>query len=206
MARSVSPPRRNATVDDTDVARPAYDEARADRDRVRDRIRWGPVVAGVLTTIATATILTILGLAIGLTAFDPGAEGVGTAAAIWGIITVIAAFFAGGFIAGRTAGEPTGEGTALNGLMVGITTLAVMLWLVGTGVGNALGAVGVTVGDIAAVGPQLAPDQATGVFGDAEGNAWATLVALLVALGAATAGGVVGNHRSDTPERERPRR
>src|SRR5579885_1256660 len=31
-----------------------------------DRIRWGPIIAGLVTTITTLAVLTLLGLAVGL--------------------------------------------------------------------------------------------------------------------------------------------
>ncbi len=56
----------------------------------RDRVRWGPIWAGLFTALTTLIILSLLGVAIGLTAVDPRAaaqgnppQGIGIGAAIW---------------------------------------------------------------------------------------------------------------------------
>jgi hypothetical protein len=70
-------------------------------------VRWGPIIAGLFTAIATLLILAILGLAIGLTAFEPentDQRTFGTAGGIWRTFSALVAFFSGGWIAGRTAG------------------------------------------------------------------------------------------------------
>src|SRR5918997_1682768 len=65
---------------------------------VRNRVQWGPIIAGVLTAIATLLILTVLGLAIGASALEPRevGESLGVGAAIWGALSAIIAFFLGG--------------------------------------------------------------------------------------------------------------
>ena len=79
--------------------RPQYAATRVGEDvmTVKDRVRWGPILAGLLTTIASMLILTVLGLAIGLSAFEPGeGDGLGTAAGIWGAVSAVVAFSAVG--------------------------------------------------------------------------------------------------------------
>lgn len=204
MARRTAPPARESTIDETEVARSGYGEAGRPGDTaIRDRIRWGPVVAGLLTTVVTMVVLTVLGLAIGLSAFDPGDEGIGTAATIWGIIAVLLAFFAGGYVAASTSSPGTARWGWLNGLMVGVTAIAVMIWLVGTGVGNILGAAAGNLQDMAAVGGvDVTQEQAQGAFDTARDSAWGTFFGLLLALGAATAGGLLGT-KSAQPDLER---
>src|SRR5690606_17496006 len=61
-----------------------------------DRVRWGAIIGGLFATISTLVLLGVLGMAVGLTAYDPGetvGEGFAWGAAIWGVITAIAAFF-----------------------------------------------------------------------------------------------------------------
>src|ERR671913_1931284 len=72
---------------------------------MRDRIRWGPIIAGVVAAFAVLLFLTVLGIALGLSALggDDGARTWGTAAGIWGGLTLLVAFFVGGWMAARSA-------------------------------------------------------------------------------------------------------
>lgn len=55
------------------VSRPSFDNGRDNGDFVelKNRVQFGPIIAGVLTAIATMLILTVLGLAIGASALEP---------------------------------------------------------------------------------------------------------------------------------------
>ncbi|MDQ3043754.1 MAG: hypothetical protein M3R06_01195 [Chloroflexota bacterium] len=188
---------------------------------VRNRVQWGPIMAGLLTTIATMIVLTILGLAIGASAFDPSDDGstIGTAAGIWGAISAIIAFFVGGMVAAKTAAVGGPGSGMINGFMVGATALALILYLTSTGLGNLLGTVGTNIGEIAnlaqeatqsgTVDPAQAQDAAQDAVADVnisaqdafdttQDSAWGTLLGIVLALGAATVGGFVGhNERRD---------
>jgi hypothetical protein len=74
-----------------------------DTVEVKNRVQFGPILAGILTAIATLLILTVLGLAVGSSALEPrdGGETIGTAAAIWGIASALIAFFLGGWVPRR---------------------------------------------------------------------------------------------------------
>ena len=84
-------------MDDALVARPLLP--------IRNRVQWGPIVAGVLTAIVVFLLLTILGIALGASVLDPAntAGEIGTWAAVWGAFTAIASFLIGGWIAARAA-------------------------------------------------------------------------------------------------------
>jgi hypothetical protein len=189
-------------------------------DRAWDGVRWGPIVAGFATTITTLVVLTLLGLAIGLSTFEPTADGddIGTAAAIWGAATAVIAFLAGGFVAGWTARTARMEFGVLNGFLVGALTLVLSLWLVTSGAANILGAVGtniqevvdVTTGDGTNVTTDEVLDRARAAYDDAEASAWWSFAGVAIALAAAAGGGAIGfatRGRRDvvyeTPARER---
>ncbi len=172
---------------------------------VRNRVQWGPIIAGVLTAIATLLILTVLGLAIGASALEPRevGESVGIGAAIWGALSAIIAFFLGGWVAAKTAAVGGAGSGMINGLMVGVTILALLLWLTGTGVANVVGAIGSNVGDIANVAQsqgqsaqqatqQIDPNQA---FETVRDSAWGTLAGLVLPLIAAAVGGLLGHNK-----------
>lgn len=201
-----------------DAARPAFQIDQNSPD-VKNRVQWGPIIAGLLTTLATMIVLTVLGLAIGASVLEPrdSGEGLGTAAGIWGAISAIVSFLLGGWVAAKSAAVGgTGAGM-LNGFMVGAAALALILWLTATGLGNLFGAIGSNVGEIANIAQesgvsttevdQQAPeadqvgDTARDAFSNAEEGAWGTLGGIMLALGAATLGGVLGhNSRRDIVE------
>lgn len=206
-----------------------------------DRVRWAAIFAGLFTTVSTFILLSILGLAIGASAFTPGDNlaGFGTGAGIWSAVSALLAFFVGGLIAARAAAV-TGRGNgALNGAMVWIVMIPLALYLVSSGLGSTLR----TLGGIASTGLQTVAPIVSDVAGDvatangvtvqsvqataeaagqtltepdaqatvsaqiqealpdvnqqqvddvAETSTWATLIALLLGLGAALLGGLAG--------------
>ncbi|HZQ37804.1 MAG TPA: hypothetical protein VFD32_17885, partial [Dehalococcoidia bacterium] len=116
-----------------------------------DRIRWGPIIAGLATTITTLVVLTLLGLAFGLSVYNSGSD-VGTGAKIWSAVSAVLAFLAGGYVAGETAAINSDGNALLNGFLVGASALVLILWLAIAGIGNLMGAIGGNLGDIARLG------------------------------------------------------
>jgi len=171
----------------------------------RDRVRWGPIVAGVVTTVVSLVVLTVLGLAIGLSAFEPddaGAIDASTAASLWGVASALIAFVIGGFVAARTAGVAGVPIGAFHGLMVAAAALAITIWLVTSGVGNLLGSAGGNLADIEQVQANV-PDVDVGqAYDTAEDGAWWTLATMGAALAAATLGGVLGHRKADEVDEE----
>jgi hypothetical protein len=174
---------------------------------VRNRVQWGPIIAGVLTSIATLLILSVLGLAIGASVFEPrdAGESIGTGAAIWGALSAIVAFFLGGWVAAKTAAVGGPGSGMINGLMVGATILALLLWLVGSGIASIVGAIGSNIVDIANLAQdqgqtaQQAQQQAQTAdpqqaFENVRDSAWGTLAGLLLPLIAAAVGGYLGHN------------
>lgn len=133
---------------------------------VRNRVQWGPIVAGVFSAIVTFLLLTILGFALGASVLDPAntAGDIGTWAAVWGAITAIISFFVGGWIAARTAAVDGSFAGLMNGLMVGAAGLLFIIWMTASGLGNLFGTIGSTVGSVLNVAAQAAPaaQEATG--------------------------------------------
>jgi hypothetical protein len=198
-------PRAGATTRmATDLTADDYGMYRAP---VRDRIRWGPIIAGLATTIMTLIALTVLGLAIGLSVFEPTDVGqdVGTAAGIWAAASAVIAFFVGGWMAGTSVSLFGEDNGMLNGFMVGAAALALIAVLTAFGAGNLLGGIGTNINEIIQVGNQtgLTGDQATttatDLYDDARTSAWSTFLAIGLALGAATLGGLLG-HRARSRE------
>lgn len=101
------------------------------------RISWGGIWAGVLTVLGALLFLTTLGLAVGITAADPGstdAEALGMGAAIWTGLSLLIALFVGGMAAARLGmifDKATG---AFEGALVWVLSFVVILWLASSGV------------------------------------------------------------------------
>jgi hypothetical protein len=117
---------------------------------LRDRVRWGPVVAGVLTGVTALLVLTALGLALGISTLGgESAATWGTAAGIWGGLALLVAFFLGGWVAGHTATTLREGDGPLNGFLTGAATLILLLWLATTALTGALGFFASTVTGLA---------------------------------------------------------
>ncbi|MBV9327946.1 MAG: hypothetical protein JO352_29885, partial [Chloroflexi bacterium] len=146
----------DTTWQTTDTGRRPYSAADDDIDIPRalnlrrDRVRWGPILAGFLTALTALLLLNLLGVAIGLTTMNAGtaaAEGgpppdAGRNSAIWAAIAGILSFLLGGYVAGRTAAVFDRGWGALNGALVFLLGVPITLWLAGQGLGAVLGSLG----------------------------------------------------------------
>lgn len=124
----------------------------------RDRVRWGPIWAGLVSALSLFLLLNVLALAIGATSVDPGTND-GDAAKLSGIVPAIIgllAFFFGGWVAARTAAvRGTGNGI-FNGFLVWALGTVLAVALAAFGLGSLLGAAGDFAGQITSFGQQAA--------------------------------------------------
>ena len=168
MAASQQPINRTTTTTGTTYSRPAvYDYDATMMITPTDRVRWGPILGGLFTVLASLVFFTVLGLALGLQTFDannPRSFGIG--AGIYGIIAGLISFALGGFVAAKTAAV-TGVGNAiLQSGMVWIVTIALIVNFIGTGVGTILNVAGSAVGTVADVASNVAGDAAGAIASD----------------------------------------
>jgi len=195
-------------------------------DLAHDRVHWGPIVAGLLTALTTLLLLSVLGVAVGLTTVNAGtaaAQGgppadTGRNSAIWAAVAGIVSFLLGGYVAGRTAALFSRGWGALNGALVFMLAVPLILWLAGQGLGTVLGSLGNLSGALAA--NPAAAQAAQGAAAQAQGAAqsvqpidvaraaegarntsWATLGGSLVALAASALGGSLGIRHPTARER-----
>lgn len=193
--------------------RPVHAIAAAD---YHDRVRWGPIFAGLVVAISTQLILSSLGAAIGLTTIaNSGAPrsdagDVGTTVGIWAIISLLISLFVGGWVTARTCG-PMGKSTALlNGVILWATVLAASAWLLASGVSGAFGVLASNAGEVVSqvqqpgVGgigipnnvpdtiPNATADQARDIAGNAAKAGWSFTVGALLGLVAAGFGSTAG--------------
>lgn len=150
----------------------------------RDRIRWGPIWAGVVTAVGSYLFLQLALVALGIV----DASGSATGDAIWSAVAAIVAFFVGGVTAGASAMWQGADDGILHGIVLWFTALVAVIVLGAVGSGVALGAFDTsgTFDDLSTddVG-QEEQDQAQDVAANA-------LLGLAVGLAAAAAGGAVG--------------
>ena len=158
------------------------------------RVRWGAVWAGLFSALTVFVLLSLLGLAIGLTNVNGGtivatgkAPGdAGRNSAIWLVATSFISFLIGGYAAGRAAMVFTRGLAALQGLMVFFLAVPLIVWLTAMGAGGNLGNLGITIRD------NLRLLQAASTGATARDAAWWILIGLVVALVAGTLGGTFG--------------
>lgn len=124
-------------------------------ERTGFRLSWGAIFAGLFVAIGLHLVLSLLGVAIGLTAWSPstsaGADAgdVATGVGIWAAIAALIALFVGGATTGRLAGILNRKDGMLHGVVLWALTTVVTLWLIISGVsfllGGAFNIVGQTV-------------------------------------------------------------
>ncbi|HEY0685398.1 MAG TPA: hypothetical protein VGD45_23880 [Steroidobacter sp.] len=125
------------------------------------RLSWGGIWAGVLTVMGTLLFLTTLGIAVGISAADPGegnAEAIGTGAAIWSALSLLIALFVGGMAATRLGLVFDKAAGAFEGALVWVLSFLIVLWLASSGVrlvaggiSNVFGGVTQTISSVAGV-------------------------------------------------------
>ena len=110
-------------------------------ERTGFRLSWGAILAGAVVATALQMVLSVLGLAIGLGAWDHGDPlgRFGTGAAIWVLVTALVTLFVGGLTTGRLAGVLTRGDGMLHGVVLwGVSTL-LAVWMMAGGAGTLLG-------------------------------------------------------------------
>ena len=167
----------------------------------KDRIRWGPIIAGIFVAIATQLILSALGAAIGLTA---GATGGAVGVGIWAIISLLISLFLGSWVTASGCSPMNKKTAMLHGLILWATTLAISAWLLASGVSGAFGVAASNAGEVfnqvQQPGGVDVPNQVPNVPTDklkqvADGSAkaaWSFIIGSLLGLAASLIGASVG--------------
>src|SRR4051794_33559805 len=104
-----------------------------------DRVRWGPIVAGLFCSLATLALLSVLGLAVGFTSYDADdrLKSFGIGAGIWAAISALIAFFVGGMISARTSAFNGKDNGMLQGAMVWVIAVPLLAYMMAGLVGGA---------------------------------------------------------------------
>jgi len=184
-----------------------------------DRVRWGPIISGLVVALATQLILSALGAAIGATFLSgsgaprSNAPGVGTGVGIWSIISLLIALFVGSWVTARASGPMNRNTALLNGAILWATTLALSSWLLASGVTGAFGIAASNAGEVinqvqqGGVNvpnnpPSVTAQQTRDIAGDAAKGLWSFVIGSLLGL-AASLGGSSAGVRSPRVYRER---
>ena len=135
------------------------------------RVSWGGVFGGVLVALGFMLLMTALGLAVGISAADPGqtdAATVGTGAGIWAGVSLLLALFIGGMVSTRIGAIFDGTTGFFEGALVWVVSVLLMLYLASSGIGmlgsgvfNLVGGAAQAVGSV--VQSQGAPDMSGSV-------------------------------------------
>ena len=206
------PPAR--AVDRRAVDREARVEIPPTLNLGRDRVRWGAVLAGVVTALTSLLLLSLLGIALGLTTVNAGtaaAQGapppdLGRNLGLWGAVAALISFLIGGFVAGRVAAVFDRSWGALNGALVFLLGLPLMLWLAAQGLGFVLGAfaqsvnlgapdVGAAMNQAQQAAQQVPPTEVARTAESVRNAAWTVLGVSLLGLIAGALGGYLGTRR-----------
>lgn len=179
-----------------------------------DRVRWGPIIAGLVIAISTQLVLSGIGAAIGLTGIANSgaprtdAANAGTAIGIWSIISLLISLFLSGWLMARSCGPMNRSTALLNGAILWATTLAVSAWLLSSGVSGAFGVVASNAGEIlnqaqqsgvdvpaTPTPPNVTAEQTRDIAGNAARVGWTFAFGSLLGLIATLIGASIGVRR-----------
>lgn len=183
-----------------------------------DRVRWGPIISGLMVALATQLILSALGVAVGATAIsNSGAPrtdlgDVSQAVGWWAILSLLISLFVGSWVMARACGPMNRSTALLNGAILWATTLALSAWLLTSGVSGAFGLAASSAANVAGaalpqtgvpnVSPSSIPNvtaQNTRDIAGGTGNAsWAFVLGSLLGLVASLIGAAVGTRNPRT--------
>lgn len=175
-----------------------------------DRVRWGPIISGLVVALATQLILSALGAAIGASFLSgsgaprSNAGGVGLGVGIWSVISLLISLFVGSWVAARACG-PMNRGTALlNGAILWATTLALSSWLLANGVTGAFGIAASNAGEVLnqvqqsgganvpSDVPGVSAEQTRDIAGNTAKGLWSFVIGSLLGLAASLIGASAG--------------
>lgn len=180
-----------------------------------NRINWGAIIGGTIIGILFQILLSLLGIAIGLTVVDAGdrvGSGFAIGTGIYMIIATVISVFIGAFATGRFTGTASRYDSMLHGVATMALITIVILFTIGIGVSKMIGGA-FTYGLQAANTPQFqqmmpSPKQITGAAANippqqqrqwqqqadkvATSTSWMAFLTGVFSLIAAAIGGLLG--------------
>lgn len=101
------------------------------------KVSWGGIFGGVLVALGLLMLLSSLGLAVGISAAEPGetrATTLGTAAGIWGAVSLLVALFVGGLASTRIGAITDRTTSFFEGALVWVVSVLLMAYFAAAGV------------------------------------------------------------------------
>ncbi|WP_017655190.1 hypothetical protein [Fortiea contorta] len=175
----------------------------------RDRVRWGPIISGVLVALATQLIISALFGAIGAGSVAGSgaprsiAPGVASNIGIWSTVALLISLFTGGWVTTRACGPMNRNTALLNGAILWATTLALSSWLLASGVSGAFGVAASNAAQVLNQAqqpgvnipqniPSVTAEQARDIAAATSRSLWWFVLGSLLGLAAAMIGAVTG--------------
>ena len=106
------------------------------------RVSWGGVFGGVLVALGFLLLMTALGVAVGISAAQPGQTDAGTlgsGAGIWAGLSLLLALFIGGWVSTRIGAVFDGTTGFFEGALVWVVSVLLMLYFATSGIGMLAG-------------------------------------------------------------------
>jgi hypothetical protein len=128
------------------AATPYHDRRATERRRVAYpsilraegmKVSWGGIFGGVLVAVGLLLLLAALGVAVGISAAQPGeteASTLGTGAGIWAGLSLLLALFVGGMVATRIGAISDGATGFFEGALVWVVSILLMVYFASSGV------------------------------------------------------------------------
>jgi hypothetical protein len=101
------------------------------------KVSWGGIFGGVLVAVGLLFLLGALGVAIGISAADPGqtqASTLGAGAGIWAGVSLLVALFVGGMVSTRIGAITDGTTGFFEGALVWVVSILLMVYFASSGV------------------------------------------------------------------------
>jgi hypothetical protein len=101
------------------------------------KVSWGGIFGGVLVAVGLLFLLGVLGVAIGISAADPGqtqASTLGAGAGIWAALSLLIALFVGGMVSTRIGAITDGTTGFFEGALVWVVSILMMVYFASSGV------------------------------------------------------------------------
>ncbi len=130
------------------------------RVSLRNHVSWGAVFAGVAAALVIQLLLNVLGVGVGMSAFQVGGDTAGNPTAgtfsinagIWLVGSGVVASLVGGIAAGRLCGSSRASTAGWHGFISWSVSTLLVAWLLSSALGGILGstfsAVGSTLGGV----------------------------------------------------------
>ena len=156
-----------------------------------DRVRWGPLWGGLITTLATFTLLQLVFLATKAVDLDLGTGD--TSFSFWTAVSALVAFFLGGLVTGATTKWDRADDGALQGFLHWALATVALLILGGVSARALAGPLGGFLNSAGGIGGLPAGPQRDAAMEAAQDRASQALLSLFLALAASVVGAVAGS-------------